>query len=181
MTGDTSNGWVALIYRLPPEPSRHRVAVWRELRKAGAISLQQATWVLPAALGSTSIERAVALVARGGGDTLVLDVTPRDEATGARLETVFTEAREAEWTEFLSECDKFVAEVAKEVRTDKLVPAELDEEEQSLDRLRRWFRELRSRDVFGAPSQEAAERRLKESVEVLEDFAEQVYERGGRA
>jgi hypothetical protein len=157
------------------------VAVWRELRKAGALSLQQATWVLPTGLGTASIDRAVALVERGGGDALVLDVTPRDEETAARLEGLFTDAREAEWTEFVSECDKFEAEIAKEVRTGKLVAAELDEEEQSLDRLRRWFRELRARDVFRAPSQAVADRRLKECGEVLEDFARQVYERGGSA
>ena len=29
--------------------------------------------------------------------------------------------------------------------------AELEEEEQSLDRLRRWHRDLAARDVFGAP------------------------------
>jgi hypothetical protein len=38
---------------------------------------------------------------------------------------------------------------------------------------------LRSRDVFVAPSQERAERRLKECGELLEDFAERVYAYGG--
>src|SRR5207253_11059758 len=41
-------GWIVITYRLPAEPSRHRVAVWRELRKTGAVSLQQATWAVPA-------------------------------------------------------------------------------------------------------------------------------------
>ena len=54
--------------------------------------------------------------------------------------------------------------------------AELDEEEQSLDRLRRWYRAIRSRDLFGAPSAPLAERRLKECAEALEGFAEQVYQ-----
>ncbi len=156
------------------------MAVWRELRKVGAISLQQATWVLPARREFTeAVTRAVALVERGGGEALVLDVAGRDEATTARLEQMFTEAREAEWTEFLSECGKFEAEIEKEIRTAKFTSAELDEEEQNLDRLRRWFRELRARDLFVAPSQEHSERRLKACVEVLEDFAERVYQEGG--
>jgi hypothetical protein len=33
-----------------------------------------------------------------------------------------------------------------------LTLAELDEDEQSLDRLRRWYRTIRARDLFGAPS-----------------------------
>jgi hypothetical protein len=28
--------WRVITYRLPAEPSRHRVAVWRELRRLGA-------------------------------------------------------------------------------------------------------------------------------------------------
>ena len=51
--------------------------------------------------------------------------------------------------EFASECDKFDAEIAKVLRINKLNVAELDEEEQNLDRLRRWWRELRARDIFG--------------------------------
>ena len=58
----------------------------------------------------------------------------------------------------------------------KLTLAELDEEEQSLERLRRWYRTIRARDVFGAPSAAAAELRLKECAEALEAFAEQVYQ-----
>jgi hypothetical protein len=34
----------------------------------------------------------------------------------------------------------------------KITSAEVDEEEQNLDRLRRWFREIRARDPIGAPS-----------------------------
>jgi len=170
-----------MTYRVPPEPSRHRVAVWRELRKVGAIPLQQATWILPNRREfADAVARAVALVERGGGEALVLDVTGTDVATTARLEQTFTEAREAEWTEFLSECGKFEAEIEKEIRTAKFTAAELDEEEQNLDRLRRWFRELRARDLFVAPSQEQAERRLKACIEVLEDFAERVYQEGGQ-
>jgi hypothetical protein len=54
--------------------------------------------------------------------------------------------------------------------------AELDEEEESLERLRRWYRAIRARDVYGAPSAVDAERRLKECAESLERFAELVYQ-----
>jgi len=41
---------------------------------------------------------------------------------------------------------------------------------------RRWYRTIKTRDLYGAPSAAAAERRLKECAEALEDFAEQVYQ-----
>ena len=64
-------------------------------------------------------------------------------------------------------------------REQKFTAAELDEEEQNLDRLRRWFRELQRRDIFVAVSQKQAEARLKHCNDRLDDFAERVYNHGG--
>lgn len=171
--------WLILTYRLPGEPSRHRVAAWRELRRAGAVSLQQATWAAPArpefreALG-----RVLAIIDAAQGEAIVLRAAPEDEGSGAALESAYTQDREAELIEFIADCDKFDKEIVKEFRLEKFTPAELDEEEQSYERLRRWFRELQARDVFGAPSSQLAERRLKECALALEGFAERVYEEG---
>ncbi len=169
----TVMGWRLLVYRLPAEPSRHRVAVWRELRRAGAVALQQATWALPPGVVFDGVlARALELVERADGKVLVLDVDG-SEANRVALEGLFTEEREAEWTEFLSECDKAEVELAGEVAKEKFTLAELDEEEQNQDRLRRWYRELRARDLYGAPS---AQRRLKECAVALEDFADRVFQ-----
>ncbi|MDP9333221.1 MAG: chromate resistance protein ChrB [Actinomycetota bacterium] len=172
--------WVLLTYRLPTEPSRHRVAVWRELRRVGAISLQQATWAAPKRPDFVAaVSRAVDLIERADGVSLIFDAVPQGDVMAARLETLFTQEREQEWQEFLAECDKFDREIEKEIRIKKFTAAELDEEEQNLERLRRWFREIRTRDVFGTPSHHEADRRLKDCAERLEDFAERVYEHGG--
>jgi hypothetical protein len=166
-----------LAVRLPTTPSRHRVAVWRELRGIGALSLGQGVWAVPAAPAFTEgLERAVALAERGEGQVLLLDATGHDETHSSRLEQQFTEAREAEWTEFLAECAKFEAELERETRQGKFTLAELDEEEQSLERLRRWYRELKFRDLFAAPSSPEAERRLKLVADELEAYAERVYD-----
>jgi len=169
-----------LTYRLAAEPSRHRVAVWRELRRIGALSLQQATWAVPARGDFIdALSRAVSLVERAGGEALVFEAEPRGAEVESRLERLFTAEREEEWREFLAECSKFDDEIEREIATEKFTAAELDEEEQNLDRLRRWFRELRGRDVFVATAQSAAEERLDECVEHLDRFAELVYEHGG--
>jgi hypothetical protein len=174
--------WVVLTYRLPNEPSRHRVAVWRELRRVGAVSLQQATWALPNRRGfKDAIAKAVELIERAEGEVLVFDAVPQGDEMAARLETHFSAERDEEWREFLAECTKFDAEIDKEIRIQKFTAAELDEEEQNLERLRRWFRELKARDLFGSSSQPEAERRLKACVEHLENYAELVYENEGES
>jgi flagellar biosynthesis regulator FlaF len=122
------------------------------------------------------LDRAVRLAERGDGEVLVLDAAGRDEANSGRLEALFTAARQAEWVEFVADCGKYEAELDKELRTQKLTLAELDEEEQSLERLRRWYRELKVRDLFGAPLAAEAEQRLKHCAERLADYADRVYQ-----
>jgi hypothetical protein len=168
--------WRVITYRLPAEPSRHRVAVWRELRRLGAVTLQQGTWAVPdGEQFKAGFAQVVEAIKAAGGQPVVLAVA-EEEASAGQLEELFTAQREAEWAEFLSDCGKYETELAGEIARGKLTLAELDEEEQSLDRLRRWYRTIKARDLFGAPSAAVAERRLKECTEALEDFAERVYQ-----
>jgi hypothetical protein len=169
--------WRVIIYRLAAEPSRHRVAIWRELRRLGAVPLQQGTWALPQGdeRFDAGFDQVTAAIQAAGGHPVVLSVADQDAAE-AQLEGLFTGQREAEWAEFVADCGKYEAELDGEVAKGKLTLAELDEEEQSLDRLRRWYRTIRARDLFGAPGAPLAERRLKECAEALERFAEQVYQ-----
>ncbi|HEV7975709.1 Chromate resistance protein ChrB [Amycolatopsis sp.] len=166
-----------LVVRVPADPSRHRVAVWRELRRVGALSLGQGTWAVPDVPGfADGVTRVIELAQRGAGEVVVLDAAGRGEHDGARLEALFTADREEEWAEFLADCGKFDAEIDKEVRNCKFTMAELEEEEQSLERLRRWHRDLKARDVFGAPSAAEADERLKLCTDRLADYTQQVFQ-----
>ncbi|GHD61530.1 hypothetical protein GCM10010317_055430 [Streptomyces mirabilis] len=168
--------WVVLLFRLPPGPSRHRVAVWRELSRVGALSLGQGIWAVPdVPVFAGGLERALQLAERAAGEAVVLEATGRSDADAARFQAMFTAARQDDWSEFLADCDKYDAELAKEIRNQKFTLAELEEEEQSLERLRRWHRDLKARDVFGAPEAVQAGQRLKECADAYEEYAEQVF------
>src|SRR5262250_3434249 len=54
--GDGGTGWLVLIYRVPPEPTRLRSTVWRRIKSLGAIYLQNSAAALPA---SPAAERAL--------------------------------------------------------------------------------------------------------------------------
>jgi len=168
--------WLVLAVRVPAEPSRHRVAVWRELRRTGAVPLGQGCWAVPdvpAVAGG--VARATDLARRGDGEVIVLRAAGREDADAARLEQLFTEARQAEWAEFVADCGKFSAEIDSEVAKGKFTLAELEEEEQSLERLRRWHRELAARDVFRAPGAAEAAQQLKHCTEKLAGYTDQVF------
>jgi hypothetical protein len=168
--------WLVLVVRVPAEPSRHRVAVWRELRKAGALSLGQGVWAVPELpVFEAAVQRTTELVGRAEGEVTVLEAAGKDAADAARLRGLYDEARRADWTEYLADCRKFEDEIAKEIRIGKFTLAELEEEEQSLERLRRWHRDLTSRDVFGTPEAEQATARLKDCVARCEEYAELVF------
>ena len=60
--------WRVIIYRLAAEPSRHRVAIWRELRRLGAVPLQQGTWAVPQGEGfDTGFAQVTAAIQAAGG------------------------------------------------------------------------------------------------------------------
>jgi hypothetical protein len=168
--------WLVLVVRVPADPSRHRVAVWRELRRAGAVLMGQGVWAVPdAPVFADGIARTVELAERGDGEVTVLTAAGRTEPDAARLEALFTADRDDEWAEFVAECAKFDAEIDHEIRIGKFTMAELEEEEHSLERLRRWHRELAARDVFGAPAAAEADQQIKHCTERLVDYTERVF------
>jgi hypothetical protein len=167
---------LVLVVRVPADPSRHRVAVWRELRKVGAVPLGQAVWAVPdAPVFTDGVSRVVDLAHRGDGDVTTLAAVGQTDSDAARLEGLFTDDRQAQWVEFVADCGKFDAEIDREIATGKFTLAELDEEEHSLDRLRRWHRELRARDIFGAPAVAEADQALKHCAVRLADYTDRVF------
>ena len=167
--------WRVLTYRLAGDQSRHRVAVWRELRRVGAVALQSATWAVP--VGDRfdgGLERAAALVRRSGGQALCFEVGAEEE-TLATLEALYTAEREAEWVEFCVECERVRSGLRRANEAGPRTLAELGEHQRHVDRLRRWYRDLRAKDLFVAGSAANGEQRLKDCVQLLEDFAERVY------
>jgi hypothetical protein len=142
----------------------------------GALSLGQGVWALPATPAfEQGLDRVLALIERGEGEALLLSAHGRDQAQADSLQARFTDGREEEWAEFIDDCGKYEAELDREIAQARFTLAELDEEEQSLERLRRWYRELKLRDLFGAPSAAHADERLRTCQARLEDFSERVY------
>jgi len=168
--------WLVLLVQVPAEPSRHRVAVWRQLRKTGAAPIQSGSWVIPDAPAFTDgIERAKGLCRNAGGSFTILHASPDDAQSAHALDSAFRAARVDEWNEFLGDCNKFMQEIAKEISIEKFTYAELEEEDQSLERLRRWYRELKKRDVLWLEEAVQADEALRAGSLALEEYARLVY------
>ncbi|MET9073588.1 Chromate resistance protein ChrB [Streptomyces sp. NPDC004232] len=173
---ETVSRWLVLLIRLPAQPSRHRVGVWRELRRIGALSLGQGIWAVPdVPVFADGIARAVVLTEQAEGQVVTLAASGRGAQDATLLQEMFDAARSADWAEFLADCGTFEAEIAEEIRVATFTLAELEEEERSLERLRRRHRDLTARDVFGTPEAAEAGERLGRCVAVCEDYAERVF------
>lgn len=170
--------WLLLAYRLPAERSSARVAVWREVRRAGALQLQQSLVAFPDTEEfRRALARVRAVVGEVGGSVVAVRAEPLEEHDGARLASAWSEARAAEWVELASECEKLVAEIDKEFAKEKFTLAELDEEEAELEKLKRWQERIQARDVHGAEGAAEAEAALERASEALSRYTAAVFDR----
>lgn len=133
-------------------------------------------WALPELPAfSEGVSAVRELAERGDGSLSVFRATGQGDSDVAVLRVAFVAARVDEWSEFVADCDKFDAEIDREFAKEKFTFGELEEEEQSLDRLRRWHRDLLRRDAFGQTEAQQATGRLAVSTEKLATYSERVY------
>src|SRR3954453_11099809 len=105
-------GWIAVLYRLPPNDSRARVAVWRELRRTGALHVQQSVVVVPDDERFTGVvDRLRAVLSDVGGQVRTLRTEPVNGGDDGRLLEAWNAARDAEYRALAGECAKFLAEI----------------------------------------------------------------------
>ena len=167
-------GWLLLIYRVPPEPTRLRSTVWRRIKSLGAIYLQNAVAALPA---SPAIERSLRKLRREildmSGTAILLSAGAL--AGEAEVRGAFVTARNEEYAEIVDKCEDFLRQVQKEYDENHFTYAELEENEEDLVKLKNWFAKIVDRDVFRADRRPATERALETCEQSLEAYAARVY------
>lgn len=172
--------WLQLVYRVPAEPTRHRTAVWRQLRGLGAVYLQDGCCVLPRLpAAEVGLAEVAARVREHGGAATLSVIAPAEPGWEERLVAAVNRARDEEYEEVADTAERLVEEIARETRKGKLTFAVLEEVEGEHERLERWLERVRARDACGAPYRAQAEAKLAEAHAELERFAEEVHRREG--
>jgi hypothetical protein len=166
--------WLVLIYRVPTEPSRLRATIWRRLKGLGALYLQNSVATLPA---SHAAERALRALRKDvldmGGSAHLF--TSRVIAGGVDVVSAFNAARDEEYEEIIDKCNDFRVQVEKEFTENHFTYAELEENEEDLVKLQKWFQKVAERDVLGAAKRGDAEAELENCAQILEGFAVRVF------
>jgi len=143
---------VLLVYRIPREPSRHRVAVWRKLRDLGALYLQDGVAALPEdAMTREQLEWLQLRVREAGGEATLWEARPGTVAEEAELVESFRSSREEAYRAIIADAERLR-------RKAQMGGGGLLEQ---LGKLERKFRAERRRDYFRSPLRGEAATALK--------------------
>ncbi len=166
-----------LIYQVPSQPSAARVGVWRDLKRAGALYLQQSVCVLPStAPNRAHLERITARIAELGGvyHLLPLRALPTEEET--KIVDGFLAQSTLQYDEIIENCEvNFTKEIEFEIFRRNFTYAEAEEIRQDLDKIKRWYDRVVERDWFDAARRADAARWIERCEGLLEGFEEQVF------
>jgi len=167
--------WLLFLAQLPATPSSLRVNVWRRLRTAGATSLQNGVWILPRNPESTIfLGRLLAYVKQNGASGQIFLVQGVDQAIQEDILARFEADRDQEYDEFLEQCAVFITELEKETHHHKFTFAGLEENEQNLQRLRKWIAKIQKRDFFKAKKSQDAITAFRNCHHLLQKYTRHV-------
>lgn len=169
--------WLVLTYKVPPEPTKKRVALWRRLKAMGGVYLQGGVCVLPRTPDHVRqlkmIEREVAEM---GGESVILESAALDRAQEEKVVARFQADRDEDYREFLDKCADFEGEIAKETAARHFTYAELEENDVDLKKLVGWLEKIRRLDFYGAKLAAEAGERLRDCETRLDAYAQRVFE-----
>lgn len=170
------NEWIVINYTLPREPSRVRVSLWRKLKKIGAVNIQQSMWILPHSDKNYSLLSEIkAEVSQNSGEAFVMLSSIDEEGKKAIIKR-FNGARDEEYGELLEQCEEFFKEIDKEIARENFTFAEIEENEEELNKLKEWYEKISARDTFFAPLKEKSKLELMKCAESFDQFCNKVYD-----
>jgi len=105
VAGDGKPGqWVLLAYRIPREPSRPRIAVWRKLERLGVARIGDGLVALPAdARTREQLEWTAEEITEAGGTAMVWLASPSTSGQEQQIATAMRTARAAEYQTVIDE------------------------------------------------------------------------------
>jgi hypothetical protein len=170
--------FVVLTYRMPAKPTAGRVAVWRNLKKTGAVYLQDSVCVLP---DTAALRRELAPVLEridaSGGRYHLLPLRKLSVQEEGKLAGLFVEQSSQHYREIIENCEvNFVKEIEFENFRKNFTYEEAEEIRMEFEKIGTWFERVQERDWFEAPNRDDAQAWLAKCESMLEDFEAKVFE-----
>ncbi len=172
-----SHRYLLFIYQVPSQPSAARVGVWRELKRVGALYLQQSVCILPEREPLLhTLQKIAERVNELHGSYHLLPLRELPEEEEAKIIDGFLAQSNLQYDEIIENCDvNFAKEIEFETFRQNFTYAEAEEIHQELDKIRRWYERVVERDWFGAARREQAQRSIEHCEQLLDGFEEKVF------
>ncbi|OPY70110.1 MAG: hypothetical protein A4E57_00750 [Syntrophorhabdaceae bacterium PtaU1.Bin034] len=167
--------WLFFSYSLPAEPSKARVYVWRRIKKLGAINYQS-FWVLPYSNQHVAeLRKLVDDIKNYKGESVLIEGKALDKHQEDLIAKAFQESRDEEYGELIAKCEDFFKEIAFEIERQNFIFAEVEENEEELEKLKEWLKKIEKRDQGRASLRKTAIEKIKECEERFDEFAKMVF------
>jgi len=168
--------WLFFSYTLPSRPSRARVSIWRQLKKLGAVNYQS-VWVLPYSSERVKeVSRLIQDIESWKGEGLLIDGKVLNADQEERINRTFVESRNEEYKEIISKCEDYAKEIEFEIGRRNFIFAEVEENEEELEKLKQWLKKVEKRDIVEVPLRKEAIERIRGCEDLFQEFAKRVYE-----
>ncbi len=173
----THRQYQLFIYQVPSQPSAARVGVWRELKRMGALYLQQSVCIFPTLPGlKAPLQSVTQRVASLGGSYHLLPLRALPAEEEAKIVEGFLAQSNQQYDEIIENCEvNFSKEIEFENFRQNYTYAEAEEIRQDLDKIRRWFDRVVERDWYGASKREDTASWIERCEKLLEEFEERVF------
>src|ERR1700757_263183 len=128
--------WLLLLVRLPATHSAERVAIWRKLKKSGAIQIQTSTYILPDDPARyETFQWLTQHIRDAGGDATLVRAREIEGLSNEKLIELFNSARAKEYAA--------LGETIRALAARRKGPSNLGDK---VERFRKQFREIRQTD-----------------------------------
>ena len=136
----TAPSWLLLLFSLPTNRNTERVAVWRRLKKMGAVQIKTSTYLLPDEPAQYEQFQWLAQQIRDyGGDSTLVRAQEIEGLSKEKVIAMFNDARAKDYAELRKSLQGFIGRRKK---------IEAETAAAELERLTRQFREIREVDFF---------------------------------
>jgi hypothetical protein len=164
---------------MPATPTAGRVAVWRLLKKIGAVYLQQSLCVFPDgnARVRKDLEAVLKRIEKSSGDYHLLPLRQLSPEEDAKLVEQFLEQTNKHYEEIIENCElDFTKEIEFEIFRSNFTYEEAEEIRNEFEKIVSWFERVRERDWFNSPREADARQWIEKCEKMLEEFEARVYE-----
>jgi len=150
--------WLMLLHQIPPKPAYLRVKIWRRLQRLGAVAVKSTVYVLPKTEQTQEdLQWVVREIVESGGDASLCEARFVNGLSDQDVEQLFRAARDVDYEAISKEAQRLSSSLIKKP---KPLPRPTHSTTLEIERLRKWFAEVREIDFFNAAGRETAEHLL---------------------